>query len=306
MGIFYKITCDRCAKEYPKELDSEMHYGSFFGTHPDDAALEIKKNKWMITLENNVLCPFCSVKTHSDSDMDKDIQPERLTAAAYKLQNGNIVSGKTHAEAWSKVPAEYCTLPYKKMSEEEAVKELIRDCEIHHHVDKDIISSTERFYEFLHTEVKFHSECWGLNFEKAKKVYEFWAKKYHSVKSNSKKGEGTILIVDDDHSIRRVLKEFLNSKGFVAHAASMAENALEILNEIEVDLVITNINMPGMNGLELIRLIKDRYSSHVIIFTGYRKTCTQEDALRVGADALFYKPAKLKDLLNSVNKIFNR
>jgi YesN/AraC family two-component response regulator len=83
----------------------------------------------------------------------------------------------------------------------------------------------------------------------------------------------------------------------------VAEEALEILNGIEVDLVITNINMPGMNGLELTQLIKNRYDLNVVILTGYRKTCTREDALRVGADALFYKPAKLKDLLESINRI---
>jgi CheY-like chemotaxis protein len=122
-------------------------------------------------------------------------------------------------------------------------------------------------------------------------------------KLNIKRCKGTILIVDDEPSIRSVLQEFLKSKGFIAHAAALAEDAIEILNEIVVDLVITNINMPGMNGLELTRLIKDRYTSHVIIFTGYRKTCTQEDAHRVGADALFYKPAKLKDLLESINRV---
>ncbi len=180
MGIVYKIICDRCAAEYPKELDSEMHYGSFFGTTPDDAAAEIKKNKWVITLENNVLCPIYSAKTPSDSDMEEDSQEERLAAAAYKLPNGEVVTGKTHAEAWSKMPAEYCTLPYKKMSEDEAVKELIEDCETHHYIDGNIISSSATYYEFLYIEVKFHSDCWGLNFEKAKKVYESWAKKYHS------------------------------------------------------------------------------------------------------------------------------
>lgn len=181
MGIVYKITCDRCAKEYPQELDSEMHYGSFFGTHPDDAALEIQKNSWVITLENDVLCPSCSAHTRSDISATNDSRAERLAAAAYKLPNGEVVTGKTHAEAWSKMPAGYCTLPYKNLSEEEAVRELLSDCEIHHHIDSDIISSSAKFYEFLYIEVKFHSESWGLDFEKARKVYEFWAKKYHSV-----------------------------------------------------------------------------------------------------------------------------
>jgi hypothetical protein len=180
MGIVYKIICDRCAEEYPEELDAEMHYGSFFGTHPDDAALEIKKNKWVITLENAVLCPSCGAETHSDCDAADNDREERLASAAYKLPNGEVVTGKTHAEAWSKMPAGYCILPYKKMSEDEAVDELIEDCETHHFIDGNIISSPARFYEFLYTEVKFHSECWGLDFEKAKKVYEQWAKKYQS------------------------------------------------------------------------------------------------------------------------------
>jgi DNA-binding response OmpR family regulator len=125
-------------------------------------------------------------------------------------------------------------------------------------------------------------------------------------KSDSRKRKHSILIVDDDHSIREVLKEFLNSKGFVAHAASMADEAIEILNAIEVDLVITNVNMPGMDGLELTRLIKDRHSARVIILTGYREGCTQEDAQRAGADDLLYKPATLIELLSNINRILNR
>lgn len=124
-------------------------------------------------------------------------------------------------------------------------------------------------------------------------------------KPESTKRKATLLIVDDDHAIRRVLKEFLNSKGFVAIAASLAEEAIEILNEIEVDLVITNINMPGMDGLELTRLIKRRYASDVIIMTGYH-SYTIEDAGRIGADDLLHKPAELVDLLDSVNRILDR
>jgi DNA-binding response OmpR family regulator len=128
-------------------------------------------------------------------------------------------------------------------------------------------------------------------------------KEIKNEKSNSKKRKDSILIVDDEYSIRMTSKEFLNSKGFVAYAAHMADDALEILNEIEVDLVITNVNMPGMNGLELTRLVKDRYSACVIILTGHQEACTQEDAQRAGADDLLYKPATLEDLLDSINDI---
>jgi len=124
-------------------------------------------------------------------------------------------------------------------------------------------------------------------------------------KPKTEKGKGTILIVDDQPSIRLVLKEFLSSKGFVARAVSLAEEALEILNNLEVDLVITNIWMPGMNGLEFTRLIRNRYHSEVIILTGYH-SYTVEEATKIGAWNLIHKPAKLQDLLESINRVLDK
>jgi DNA-binding NtrC family response regulator len=122
-----------------------------------------------------------------------------------------------------------------------------------------------------------------------------------NARSDLSKEKGIILIVDDERSIRRVLQEFLNLKGLETHAASSAEAGPEILNQLRVDLVITNIRMPGMNGLEFTRLIKDRYNSDVIIMTGYH-SYTFNESIRIGAGDLLHKPVKLKDLLNSINK----
>jgi DNA-binding NtrC family response regulator len=120
-------------------------------------------------------------------------------------------------------------------------------------------------------------------------------------KSNLQKGKSAILIVDDELSICRVLKEFLNSKGFQTRVAPFAAPALEILDTTRIDLVITNIRMPGMDGLEFTGLIKARYDSDVIIMTGYH-SYTYEEAIRTGASDLLHKPFKLEDLLNSINK----
>ena len=117
-------------------------------------------------------------------------------------------------------------------------------------------------------------------------------------------GKGTILIVDDEPSICRVLKEILNSKGFKTHSASCAKVGLEILNEIKVDIVITNIWMPGMDGIELTRLIKGRYDSDVIIMTG--SNIRYEEAIRLGASDLLHKPVKLEDLLDSINRVLDK
>jgi DNA-binding NtrC family response regulator len=115
----------------------------------------------------------------------------------------------------------------------------------------------------------------------------------------SSKDKGTILIVDDEPSICLVLQEFLDSKGFETHTAASAEAGLMILNRIRIDLVITNIWMPGMDGLEFTRLIKDRYESDVIIMTGYH-SYSRDEAIGIGATDLLHKPLKLKDLLNSI------
>jgi len=121
-------------------------------------------------------------------------------------------------------------------------------------------------------------------------------------RSDSWKRKATLMIVDDEHLIRRICKAYLEAKGFEVHAASSAGEGLEILNRVGVDLVITNIRMPGMDGIALTRLIKDRYDSNVIIMTGYH-SYTFEDAVRIGADGLLHKPATLEELLGSINSI---
>jgi YesN/AraC family two-component response regulator len=119
------------------------------------------------------------------------------------------------------------------------------------------------------------------------------------------KRKGAILIVDDEYLICQICKSYLDSKGFEMHTASSAGSGLEILNRIRVDLVITNIRMPGMDGFELTRLIKSQYNSDVIIMTGYH-SFKYEEAIRIGASDLLHKPVTLEDLLKSINKILNK
>ena len=113
--------------------------------------------------------------------INKNKQKEKLAAAAFRLKNGEIVTGRTHMEAWKKITSEPGVLPFKQMEEKEAIKELIEDCEIHYGIDQSILSTHANFYEFLYTEVKFHADSWGLEFTKARNAYEYWAKKWHSV-----------------------------------------------------------------------------------------------------------------------------
>jgi DNA-binding NtrC family response regulator len=125
-------------------------------------------------------------------------------------------------------------------------------------------------------------------------------------KNHPAKNKQSILVVDDDLSTCEVYKYLFDSKGFESHIALSAEEALGIINKYNVDIVTTNINMPGMNGFELTQAIKRTTELNVIIVTGNREGCTYEEASRVGASDLFYKPVKLKDLLNSVNRLLRK
>ena len=125
-------------------------------------------------------------------------------------------------------------------------------------------------------------------------------------KTHPAKNIKSILVVDDDLSICQVYEYFFESACFEAHIALSAKEAFGILNKHNVDIVITNINMPGMNGFELTKIIKRDTELDVIIVTGYRERCSSEEAKSVGASALFYKPVKLKDLLNTVNRLLRK
>lgn len=115
-----------------------------------------------------------------------------------------------------------------------------------------------------------------------------------------------ILIVDDDKAIVSVCRDFLGKEGYETHTTQVSEEALEVLAKKSFDLVITGINQPRMSGLELTKIIKEKYDTEVIIFTGYKEGCSHEKAIAVGASDFLYKPFRLVDLLDSVNKVLER
>ena len=124
--------------------------------------------------------------------------------------------------------------------------------------------------------------------------------------SGSNNEKSVILFVEDDSTVCKICEEYLTANGFEVLIAYCAEEALEILSETRVDLVVTNIHMPGMNGLDFTGLIKVLYDIDVIVQTGYRESFSREDAISAGAADFFYKPVKLKDLLCIISRILNK
>jgi FixJ family two-component response regulator len=110
------------------------------------------------------------------------------------------------------------------------------------------------------------------------------------------------VIVDDDLQIRESLQGLLKSADFSTAAFSSAEDALQSGLLAQASCLITDVRMPGMQGLELQRRVKREYPKlPVIVITGHRDRQTRESALSEGAVLLLYKPFDPNDLLRAIH-----
>src|SRR5919197_5914691 len=104
-------------------------------------------------------------------------------------------------------------------------------------------------------------------------------------------GSPSVLIVEDDAATRRLYKFMLTNGGYPVLEAEDGVAALEQLANNHCDLVITDMNMPRMDGMELIQAIRRDYSSvYVIMITAFGTPDTEKQALRNGANDYLAKP----------------
>lgn len=112
-----------------------------------------------------------------------------------------------------------------------------------------------------------------------------------------------VLIVDDDDAIRGAMSEFVDRFGFVVHSAGTAEDALALLRTKTVDVVITDIILPGKDGLELTDEISRRYDCAIIVMTGYSGNYSYEEAIQKGASDFVFKPVRFEELLLRLKRV---
>ncbi len=113
-----------------------------------------------------------------------------------------------------------------------------------------------------------------------------------------------ILIVEDDLAVRDSMAEFVTMSGFDCQVASSAEEAIDILKNTKFQVVITDIMMPGMDGLELTDIIKKDYDIDVIVMTGYSGQYSYEEAIGKGASDFVFKPIRFQELLLRLKRVF--
>ena len=115
-----------------------------------------------------------------------------------------------------------------------------------------------------------------------------------------------ILIVDDDPQIRRVMRAGLSSHGFEVADARTGEEALESLRSGRFDLVLLDVNMPGMGGLEACRLMRVNSETAIIMLTVRDSEADKIAALDAGADDYVTKPFSMPELLARIRAALRR
>lgn len=106
----------------------------------------------------------------------------------------------------------------------------------------------------------------------------------------------SILIVDDDKAIKDYVEAHLKCFNYKVKSAENAYNALKILKSFKADIILTDITMQGMDGLELTRKIKKTFDTDVMVMTGYSADYSYEKAIQAGASDFIFKPFRLAEL----------
>jgi two-component system KDP operon response regulator KdpE len=117
---------------------------------------------------------------------------------------------------------------------------------------------------------------------------------------------GRILVVDDEPQLRRVLRSTLSALGFIVADAESGEAALERVREEKFDLILLDINMPGLSGLETCRAIRAKSEVSILMLTVRGRTEDKIEALDSGADGYVTKPFDVNELLARIRAALRR
>jgi len=116
-----------------------------------------------------------------------------------------------------------------------------------------------------------------------------------------------ILVVDDEQAIRDVLEKALTRAGYTVLAAESAEDALEILRYESIMVMFLDLNLDGMNGVDLCRHIRQENPVGILYaLTGYTDLFGLLDCRRAGFDDFFTKPVSLETLFQAAKEAFDR
>jgi two-component system KDP operon response regulator KdpE len=115
-----------------------------------------------------------------------------------------------------------------------------------------------------------------------------------------------ILVVDDEPQLRRAMRATLTDLGYSVVEAKTGEEALEVLRHTTTDLVLLDLNMPGIGGLETCRAIRENFDIPIIVLSVRNTERDKVDALDAGADDYVTKPYGIQELLARIRAAIRR
>jgi len=119
--------------------------------------------------------------------------------------------------------------------------------------------------------------------------------------------EFKVLIVDDEDDFRETIVKRLKSRKIVAEGAEDGKKALELINNNVFDVIVLDVKMPGMDGIETLRHIKAKNPQiEVIMLTGHASVDFGIKGMQLGAFDYVMKPAPLHDLLDKIRQAYDK
>ena len=116
-----------------------------------------------------------------------------------------------------------------------------------------------------------------------------------------------ILIVDDDEGLLHLMGEYLESVGLEHDLAVSAEQARNRLKRSRYDMVVSDFNMPGESGLDLLRYVSSKYpETPFVLMTGYDDLRIKRESIRMGVHAYIQKPFYMNELAQTIINLIRR
>jgi two-component system, NtrC family, response regulator HydG len=119
--------------------------------------------------------------------------------------------------------------------------------------------------------------------------------------------EKNVLVVDDSPETVELIKRNLESVGYTVYTSGNVQSALSLLNAVDVDLVITDLKMPGGNGTELVQHVTDNYKGvATLVITGFPSIQGAVESIKVGAEEYLVKPFTDDELFKAVHRVLEK
>jgi len=116
-----------------------------------------------------------------------------------------------------------------------------------------------------------------------------------------------VLLIDDEEEFLKILGERLKTRGLKVNTGTSGENALALIDKENFDAIILDLAMPGIDGIETLRLLKEKNPDlEIIMLTGHATVKKGIEAMKLGAEDFLEKPVDLKVLLERISEAKNK